>query len=163
MKKTTYALANSFYASLSQQGSEAWKTFCTQMNNAEPPTAPEVPPIKPGFGVEKNLVIECPYYDTTATVHFVTFSNEYVFFCHEFDSPPDLLKPEILQATWLHLHLAILLACHQQMFTPQALLTTRVVPLIYGMKKQPQTNFPLASAALKHHLDMVCELNDLPF
>lgn len=161
--RTSYEIANSFYASLNDQGSASWKTFCNLMNDTHPPTAKEIPATKPGWGVEKELYTECPFYDATSLTHFVTFSDSMTLFCHAFDSPIDLLKPEIVQATWLHLHIAILLACHQKMFTSKALLTMRVLPVIHGLQKQPQTVFPLAYAALKEHQDVMCELNDLPF
>lgn len=163
---SSYKIANKFLCDLAYKSDDkkAFDVFAVQTHTqSHPPTATEIPVTKPGWGVEKDLKIESPFYSAEALVHFVTFSNSLALFCHAFDSPPNLLKPEIIQATWLHLHIAILLACHQQMFTAQALQTLRVMPVLHGLEKQPQVNFPLAYAALNSHLNASMDDEDLPF
>jgi hypothetical protein len=120
----------------------------------------EIPPLKEGWQMEKDLVVRSAFYNLEAKVHFASFNSDMVVFSHAFDAPT-MVKQEIIDATFLHLQIALLLACESGMFTSQALATMRLVPAIPGLKLQP--NFPLAFAALRYAIDHPKEEVFLPF
>jgi hypothetical protein len=146
--RDTLALASAFLASLGKQGCPHTPQYGT------------IPPLKEGWQMEKNLVVKSAFYSLIANVHFASFNDDMVVFSHAFDAPT-LVKPGIIEATFLHLQIALLLACDAGMFTPDALATMRLVPAIPGLKLQP--NFPLAFAALRFALDHPEDEEFLPF
>jgi hypothetical protein len=147
--RNSYNLAEKFLGSIGKR-----------INTTYSPQFGTIPPLKDGWQMAKDLVVRSAFYNLEAKVHFASYNNDMVVFSHAFDAPT-LVKPEIIEATFLHLQIALLLACESGMLTPEALSSMRLVPAIPGLKLQP--NFPLAFAALRYAIDHPEDEEFLPF
>lgn len=146
--RDSLSLASAFLASIGKPPS------------AHVPQYGTIPPLKAGWKREEFLTIHSAFYGVEAKVHFASYNAEMVVFSHAFDAPT-LVRPEIVESTFLHLQIALLLACESGMFTAEALATMRLIPAIPGLKLQ--TNFPLAFAALRFAIDHPEDEEFLPF
>ena len=156
---TSYQLALEFLSSL---GDPDYRALLYAPNSEYPPRGEMPKPKDASWGIKPDIIVRSPFYGVTAVVQCSMFTADKVFFCHAFDAP-SMVKPKILNATWLHLHIAILLACERDIFTPSALEKCKVNPVIFGLKPQLPINFPLALAALHYAIHYPNEDEPQPF
>ena len=124
-------------------------------------TTGTIPPAPKGFVLQERITFHSPFFATTATVPFACYSSDRILLCETLVRP-DLVKPELIRALWLHLNIACLVAADAGL-TPQALATCRLQPCIVGLKPAPHECVPLALAALRYAQQAERDLENLPF
>lgn len=121
-----------------------------------------VPPTPKGYALQQGpLTFQSPFFCAYASVPFSCYSADRVLLCESVPRP-DLLKPSLIKALWLHLNIACLLASENGL-TPEALLASRIQPCLVGLKPAPHECFPLALAALRAAFSLKSDLESLPF
>ena len=150
----SFTLAASFLQMLDKEHHDAY----TRVLRKRPA---RIPPAPQGYVLQENVSFESPFFSAKASVPFSCYSADRVLLCESVDAA-DLSNALYLRVLWLHLNIACLLAAETGL-TPQALLTCRVQPCIFGMKPLPHECFPLALAALRQSQAWAAEIINLPF